>query len=103
MAVSFLRYEVSDLCLAKPALRSLSVSATIVDALETLKTFDDNFISVWDCNHSKPKSLDGVGGSGGCQLCRCVGKVCMVDVICHLSKDDSLKEETGEEEGLNGE
>ncbi|KAM1001007.1 hypothetical protein ACFX13_007699 [Malus domestica] len=90
MAVSFLRYEVSDLCLAKPALRSLSASATVADALEALKTSDDNFISVWDCNHSKPKSLDGVGGGGGGQLCRCVGKVCMVDVICYLSKDDSL-------------
>ncbi|PQQ11906.1 CBS domain-containing protein CBSX5 [Prunus yedoensis var. nudiflora] len=85
MAVSFLRYEVSDLCLAKPALRSLSASATVADALEALKTCEENFISVWDCNHSKTtRSLDAG------QLCRCVGKVCMVDVICYLCKDDNL-------------
>ncbi|XP_021833489.1 CBS domain-containing protein CBSX5 [Prunus avium] len=85
MAVSFLRYEVSDLCLAKPALRSLSASATVADALETLKTCEENFISVWECNHSKTtRSLDAG------QLCRCVGKVCMVDVICYLCKDDNL-------------
>ncbi|CAN6694394.1 unnamed protein product [Malus baccata var. baccata] len=90
MAVSFLRYEVSDLCLAKPALRSLSASATVADALESLKTSQDNFISVWDCNHSKPNSPDGGGVGGGGQLFCCIGKVCMVDVICYLSKDDSL-------------
>ncbi|BBH01821.1 Cystathionine beta-synthase family protein [Prunus dulcis] len=85
MAVSFLRYEVSDLCLAKPALRSLSASATVADALEALKTCEENFISVWDCNHPKTtRSLDAG------QLCRCVGKVCMVDVICYLCKDDNL-------------
>lgn len=85
MAVSFLRYEVSDLCLAKPALRSLSASATVADALEALKTCEENFISVWDCNHSKTTRSLEAG-----QLCRCVGKVCMVDVICYLCKDDNL-------------
>ncbi|KAM5585946.1 CBS domain-containing protein CBSX5-like [Rosa sericea] len=82
MAVSFLRHEVSDLCLGKPALRSLSISATVADAVEALRTSEDNFISVWDCNHHS-KSLAG-------DQCRCVGKVCMVDVICYLSKDDNL-------------
>ncbi|XP_050368635.1 CBS domain-containing protein CBSX5-like [Argentina anserina] len=82
MAVSFLRHEVSDLCLGKPALRSLSISATVADAVEALRTSEDNFISVWDCNHNS-KSLAG-------DQCRCVGKVCMVDVICYLSKDENL-------------
>ncbi|KAL6199192.1 hypothetical protein ACLB2K_028978 [Fragaria x ananassa] len=82
MAVSFLRHEVSDLCLGKPALRSLSISATVADAVEALRTSEDNFISVWDCNHHS-KSLAG-------DLCRCVGKVCMVDVICYLSNDENL-------------
>ena len=82
MAVSFLRHEVSDLCLAKPALRSLSVSATVADALEALKTSEENFISVWDCDHH-PKTLAG-------DQCRCVGKVCMVDVICYLSQEANL-------------
>ncbi|XP_024157104.1 CBS domain-containing protein CBSX5 [Rosa chinensis] len=82
MAVSFLRHEVSDLCLAKPALRSLSVSATVADALEALKTSEENFLSIWDCNHHS-KTLAG-------EQCRCVGKVCMVDVICYLSQDANL-------------
>ncbi|KAK9938171.1 hypothetical protein M0R45_014925 [Rubus argutus] len=82
MAVSFLRHEVSDLCLGKPALRALSISATVADAVEALRTSEDNFISVWDCNHHS-KSLAG-------DQCRCVGKVCMVNVICYLSKDDNL-------------
>ncbi|XP_062015439.1 CBS domain-containing protein CBSX5-like [Rosa rugosa] len=82
MAVSFLRHEVSDLCLGKPALRSLSISATVADAVEALRISEDNFISVWDCNHHS-KSLAG-------DQCRCIGKLCMVDVICYLSKDDNL-------------
>ncbi|KAL6199191.1 hypothetical protein ACLB2K_028977 [Fragaria x ananassa] len=83
MAVSFLRHEVSDLCLAKPALRSLSVSATVALALEALKTSEENFLSVWDCNHHNNNALTG-------DQCRCVGKVCMVDVICYLSQDANL-------------
>ncbi|KAL6196489.1 hypothetical protein ACLB2K_032104 [Fragaria x ananassa] len=83
MAVSFLRHEVSDLCLAKPALRSLSVSATVAHALEALKTSEENFLSVWDCNHLNNNALAG-------DQCRCVGKVCMVDVICYLSQDANL-------------
>ncbi|KAL6205692.1 hypothetical protein ACLB2K_022946 [Fragaria x ananassa] len=83
MAVSFLRHDVSDLCLAKPALRSLSVSATVAHALEALKTSEENFLSVWDCNHHNNNALAG-------DQCRCVGKVCMVDVICYLSQDANL-------------
>ncbi|XP_004291656.1 PREDICTED: CBS domain-containing protein CBSX5-like [Fragaria vesca subsp. vesca] len=83
MAVSFLRHEVSDLCLAKPALRSLSISATVAHALEALKTSEENFLSVWDCNHHSNTTLAG-------DQCRCVGKVCMVDVICYLSQDANL-------------
>ncbi|KAL2331454.1 hypothetical protein Fmac_019035 [Flemingia macrophylla] len=80
MAVSFLACEVSDLCLGKPPLRSLSASATVADALAALKGSDESFISVWSCDHRN----DGVG------YCRCVGKVCMVDVICYLCTEDNL-------------
>ncbi|OMP04670.1 Cystathionine beta-synthase, core [Corchorus olitorius] len=66
MAVRLLSHELSDLCLGKPALRSLSVTSTIADAIEVLKTSDENFVSVWSC------------------------KVCMVDVICYLCKDENL-------------
>ncbi|XP_062090632.1 CBS domain-containing protein CBSX5-like [Humulus lupulus] len=85
MAVSLLSHEVSDLCLAKPALRSLAVTATVADALAALKTSDEAFISVWDCNHS-PESLTG----GDFHECRCIGKVSMVDVICYLCKDENV-------------
>ncbi|BAT92540.1 hypothetical protein LR48_Vigan05g124300 [Vigna angularis] len=80
MAVSFLARDVSDLCLGKPPLRSLSTAATIADALAVLKNSDESFISVWlCCEHEKEK-----------EQCRCVGKVCMVDVICYLCKEDNL-------------
>lgn len=88
MAVSLLAHEVSDLCLGKPALRALSISATIADALSVLKNSDENFISVWDCQH-KVASIGFEGNNDVCE-CQCVGKVCMVDVICYLCKDKNL-------------
>lgn len=85
MAVRLLANEVSDLCLGKPALRSLSISATVGDALTALKKTGENYLSVWSCDHSslrKPKvDYDD---------CRCIGKVCMVDIICFLSKEENL-------------
>ncbi|CAN1175488.1 CBS domain-containing protein CBSX5 [Linum perenne] len=78
MADSLLAREVSDLCLGKPALRSLTDSATVAQALVALRRFGDSFISVWSCDE---KSLE----------CRCVGKVCMVDVICFLAREENLK------------
>ncbi|XP_052177133.1 CBS domain-containing protein CBSX5-like [Diospyros lotus] len=77
MAVRLLNYEVADLCLGKPPLRSLSASASLASALSALKSSDDGCISVWSCLHSAGE-------------CRCIGKVSMVDVICFLSKDDNL-------------
>ncbi|KAG6628035.1 CBS domain-containing protein CBSX5-like [Carya illinoinensis] len=80
----------SDLCLGKPALRSLPISATVADALVALKNTDDNFISVWDCVDHSAKVEFGHDNVGvGCE-CRCVGKVCMVDVICYLCRDENL-------------
>lgn len=90
MAVSFLANVVSDLCLGKPALRSLSISATIADALAALKSTDDNFVSVWDCVDHSAKVEFGDDNVGVDHECRCVGKVCMVDVICYLCRDENL-------------
>ncbi|XP_020221242.1 CBS domain-containing protein CBSX5 [Cajanus cajan] len=85
------RHEISDLCLGKPALRSLSVSDTVGDALAALKGIDDAYVSVWTCNHSflrnqkeKEKEKEEIG------KCICIAKVCMVDMICFLSKSQSL-------------
>ncbi|XP_042941199.1 CBS domain-containing protein CBSX5-like [Carya illinoinensis] len=80
----------SDPCLGKPALRSLPISATVADAFAALKNTDDNFISVWDCVDHSAKVEFGHDNVGvGCE-CRCVGKVCMVDVICYLCRDENL-------------
>ncbi|OVA13227.1 CBS domain [Macleaya cordata] len=81
--ISFLAHEVSDLCLGKPALRSLSISATIAEALSSLKKSGDNYLSVWSCDHySNSTAFD--------QDCRCVGKICMVDIILFLCRDENL-------------
>lgn len=82
MAVRLLAYVVSDLCLGKPPLRSLPASATVNDAVSAIKSSDDGYVSVWNCDHSAKN--DDV------EACRCVEKICMVDVICYLCRDENL-------------
>ncbi|XP_030480767.2 CBS domain-containing protein CBSX5 [Cannabis sativa] len=76
---NLLSREVSDLCLGKPPLRSLSATATIAEALSAFKKLGETFLSVWTTN----------GDVSGSDL-SCIGKVCMVDVICFLCKDENL-------------
>lgn len=84
MAATLLGCEVSDLCLGKPALRSISISATVADALSILTKIDEGYISVWSCgDHSSSKADSDLH-------CRCVGKVCMVDIICFLCRQENL-------------
>ncbi|WJX68381.1 hypothetical protein P8452_52754 [Trifolium repens] len=78
MAVSFLTHELSELCLGKPPLKSISTSATVVEAIEVLRSSDESFVSVWNCDHSE------------FGRCECVGKICMVDVIVFLCKQENL-------------
>ncbi|CAK8535145.1 unnamed protein product [Lathyrus sativus] len=73
MEVSCLTYELSELCLGKPPLKSISTSATVAEAIELLRSSGESFVSVWDRDYSE-----------------CVGKVCMVDVICYLCREESL-------------
>ncbi|KAF2305153.1 hypothetical protein GH714_002124 [Hevea brasiliensis] len=87
MAVSLLALEVSDLCLGKPALWSLSVSATVGEALSALRRSSDPYLSVWSCDHYRNASRSKLDVNE----CRCIGKVCMVDVICFLCKEENLK------------
>ncbi|XP_030443514.2 CBS domain-containing protein CBSX5 [Syzygium oleosum] len=90
MAAGLFSHRVSDLCLGKPALRSLSVAATVGDALFALRSSEDSFLSVWSCDHrSNTAVAPHEEGEGGGE-CRCVGKLCMVDVICYLSSEDGL-------------
>ncbi|KAL2617572.1 hypothetical protein AAZV13_08G193950 [Glycine max] len=54
MAVSFLARDVSDLCLGKPPLRSLSASATVADALAALKSSDhETHVTLWSFCENK--------------------------------------------------
>lgn len=87
MAVSLLTRQVSDLCLGKPALKSLSISSAIGDALLALKRLGENFISIWNCDqhHHNLSAVDH-----GFEECRCVGKVCLLNIICFLCKEKNL-------------
>ncbi|CAJ2659861.1 unnamed protein product [Trifolium pratense] len=78
MAVSFLTHELSELCLGKPPLKSISTSATVIDAIEVLRSSNESFVSVWNCDNSE------------FGRCECVGKICMVDVIVFLCKEENL-------------
>ncbi|KAL5977686.1 hypothetical protein ACLOJK_039214 [Asimina triloba] len=88
MAVSLLSNEISDVCLGKPALRSLPASASVADALSALKRCGDASLSVWSCDHRPPPAKKIAGDDDSC--CRCVGKVSVVDVICFLCRPDNL-------------
>lgn len=86
MAARLLAHEVADLCLGKQPLKSLSISATVRHALTVLKSTDETHISVWNCDHHH-----SISGQTFIDDCRCVGKICMVDVICYLCKEDNIK------------
>ncbi|KAK1375307.1 5'-AMP-activated protein kinase, gamma subunit [Heracleum sosnowskyi] len=77
MAVSILAREVSDLCLGKPPLRLLPISSTVAESITALKRSGESYVSVWSCE-----------STGGDYIC--VGKICMVDVICFLCNKESL-------------
>ncbi|XP_031268302.1 CBS domain-containing protein CBSX5-like [Pistacia vera] len=88
MAVSLLSNEVSDLCIGKPALRGISVvSATVGDALSALKRFGETYISVWSCDHSQRRRKAITNGE---DPCKCISKICMVDIVCFLCKEENL-------------
>ncbi|KAK9085192.1 hypothetical protein Sjap_025603 [Stephania japonica] len=94
MAVS----SVWDLCLGKPPLTSLSAnSATVADALSALKAPGaEDFVSVWSCDHrGRSDGPEEEEEEERCE-CKCVGKVCVVDVICYLCRcsnaDDAVDE-----------
>lgn len=78
MAVKFLSHEVSDLCIGKPALRALPISATVGEALLALKQWGDTYVSVWtsDRSASVRKTL--------------AGKLCMVDILCYLCEEENI-------------
>lgn len=91
MAVSLKSHEVSDLCLGKPPLCWLPVAATVGDALKALKQSPhETELGVWNCNHNWLDHKKPTNEGQQVEDCSCLGKVCMVDIICFLSRDDSL-------------
>ena len=97
MAVNFLNNrEVSDLCLGKPPLKWVPIGATVAEALSALKKSGESHVSVWSCcsdhhSSSKIKSFDNNNAViVDSPACKCVGKICMVDVICFLCKEENL-------------
>ncbi|KAK4368370.1 hypothetical protein RND71_012162 [Anisodus tanguticus] len=90
MAVRFLNREVSDLCLGKSALRLISATATVAEALSLLKRTGETHVSVWNCDHSSsPRKVveEVTDVFVDHDECRVEKKV---DVICFLCKQESL-------------
>ncbi|PKU86656.1 CBS domain-containing protein CBSX5 [Dendrobium catenatum] len=78
MAVKFMSYEVSDLCIGKPALRALPISSTVGEALLALKQCGDTYVSVWTSERSAPVKK------------AFAGKLCMVDILCYLCAEENI-------------
>ncbi|XP_050370006.1 CBS domain-containing protein CBSX5-like [Argentina anserina] len=81
---SLFSHEVADLCLGKPPLKSVSIAATVGEALSALKALGETFLSVWSCNHAEKNDVIVA------EECRCVGKICMLDVIVYLGREENL-------------
>ncbi|GAA0178243.1 kinase modulator [Lithospermum erythrorhizon] len=88
MAAHWLACEVADLCLGKPLLRSISASSTISEALAEIKASEGNCISIWSCDYNEINSNNLMNDEK--KDCICIGKLCMVDVICYLCKEDNF-------------
>ncbi|CAA6655672.1 unnamed protein product [Spirodela intermedia] len=87
MAVSFVAGEVSDLCIGKPALGWVPPSATVREALLFLKRCGENHLTVWRERYTATATpADGAAGAAS----RCLGKVCVVDIICYLCAEENL-------------
>lgn len=87
MAVSFVAGEVSDLCIGKPALGWVPPSATVREALLFLKRCGESHLTVWRERYTAT-APPGDGAAGAAT--RCLGKVCIVDIICYLCAEENL-------------
>ncbi|KAG6514288.1 CBS domain-containing protein CBSX5-like [Zingiber officinale] len=83
MAVRLVSNEVSDLCIGKPAVRSLPPSAaTVVDVLAALRRRDEPHLAVLVVDRAAPEKRT------------ISGKLCVADVICYLCSDGNLDSPT---------
>ncbi|RWW73656.1 hypothetical protein BHE74_00018458 [Ensete ventricosum] len=79
MAVSLVSNEVSDLCIGKPALKSLPLSAAAVgDALLALRRGGEPHLAVLAADRAAPEKR------------AVVGRLCVADVLCYLCSDGNL-------------
>nr|XP_043625196.1 CBS domain-containing protein CBSX5-like [Erigeron canadensis] len=88
MAHAFLARQVSDLCVGKQPLSSLPATASIADTVIALKRSGNIDISIWNCNHLTDFKDSGINDN--VVSCWCVGKICMVDVIAFICKDENV-------------
>lgn len=77
--MSLVSNEVSDLCIGKPAVRSLPASAaTVGDALFALRRGGEPYLAVLFADRSVPEKK------------AVAGKLCVADVLCYLCSDGNL-------------
>ncbi|KAJ6979970.1 hypothetical protein NC653_027947 [Populus alba x Populus x berolinensis] len=69
------------------ALRSLSLTTTIAEALFALKNSDDNFLSVWSCEHTAKTNKDY---RGNCEEDGCDVVTSLVKIISLISLLDAI-------------
>ena len=82
MAVSLISHVVSDLCIGKPPLRSLPITATVGEALVALKLCGETFVSVAAASTAASKNKN--------KAAEIAGKICMVDVLCYLCAEGNI-------------
>ncbi|WOL19898.1 CBS domain-containing protein CBSX5-like [Canna indica] len=79
MAMGFFSNEVSDLCIGKPALRTLQLSSTTIgDALLAIRRGSELHLAVLGVNQGLPEKKV------------VTGKICITDIICYLCFDGNL-------------
>lgn len=76
MAVSLLAHEVSDLCIGKPPLKSLPITATIGKALIALKLCGESKLGIVSNEKNKKPMI--------------VGKISMSDVLRYLCAQEII-------------
>ncbi|KAI3520496.1 hypothetical protein L1887_09945 [Cichorium endivia] len=82
MAISFLASEISDLYLGNPPLRPLPTTATIVDAVFSLKMSGEIYVSVWSLGNS---NFEATSKHRGALL---PTMVAMANVVAGFGDDD---------------
>ncbi|KAJ4746902.1 hypothetical protein LUZ62_081307 [Rhynchospora pubera] len=76
MAVSILCHDISDLCIGKPAVSSLPLSAPVSDAVSALRRSPSQSLLITSDKPSPEKKAVTIAGS-----------ICLVDLVCFLCSE----------------